>query len=83
MWKKNPDILVTDLGDELVLLHPTDSEMFSLNAAGRLLWQHLPASTQELAALLENTYGLDAAQAQADAENVLNELSNRRLVQRL
>ncbi|GGI75522.1 PqqD family protein [Deinococcus wulumuqiensis] len=80
MWTANPDILVTDLGDELVLMDPQGSVMFSLNAAGRLLWQSLPASADALAQRLQATYGLDAAQARADSQAVLDDLAARRLV---
>lgn len=80
IWTANPDILVTDLGDELVLMHPERSEMFSLNAAGRLLWQSLPASGEVLAQRLQTTYGLPEAQAQADAQAVLTDLLSRDLL---
>ncbi|AXH00710.1 PqqD family protein (plasmid) [Deinococcus wulumuqiensis] len=80
MWTANPDILVTDLGDELVLMDPQGSLMFSLNAAGRLLWQSLPASADTLAQRLQTTYGLGAAQARADSQAVLDDLAARRLV---
>lgn len=80
-WTVNPDVLVTDLGDELVLMHPGRSEMFSLNAAGRLLWQGLPAAPDALADLLAGHYGLDSAQAQADTAAVLTDLQARGLVQ--
>lgn len=75
MWTANPDVLVTDLGDELVLMHPQRSEMFSLNAAGRLLWQRLPASSASLGQLLQETYGLGEAQARADALAMLSDLA--------
>lgn len=81
-WTANPDVLVTDLGDELVLMHPGRSEMFSLNATGRLLWQGLPAAPETLAGLLTSQYGLDISQAQADAEAVLTDLQARDLVRR-
>lgn len=79
-WTANPDVLVTDLGDELVLMHPGRSEMFSLNAAGRLLWQALPATPDTLTDLLVGHYGLGRAQAQADTAAVLSDLQARDLV---
>ncbi|WP_414656570.1 PqqD family protein [Deinococcus sp. VB343] len=79
-WTANPDVLVTDLGDELVLMHPGRSEMFSLNAAGRLLWQALPATPDTLTDLLAGHYGLGRAQAQADTAAVLSDLQARDLV---
>ena len=81
MWKA-AEVLVTDLGDVLVLLHPAQSQMFSLNAAGRLIWQRLPASTEDLAALLAQTYQLEPQQAAQDVQAVLDALLARQLVSR-
>lgn len=78
-WQPNPDLLITDLGDELVLMHPGRSEMFSLSGSGRALWDRLPAADHELAECLQARYGLDAAQASADARAFLAELSARDL----
>ena len=80
MWTANPDILVTDLGDELVLMHPTRSEMFSLNAAGRALWQALPATLDTLGGVLARTYALSEEQAQADAQALVRDLAARDLL---
>lgn len=80
MWAVNPDILVTDLQDELVLMHPQSSQMFSLNATGRLLWLALPASQTSLTELLAREYGLETLQAKQDVQNVLNDLMQRDLV---
>ncbi len=80
MWTATAELLVTDLGNELVLMHPTESQMFSLNAAGRLIWQHLPATTEELAARLAQAYALTPEQAQQDTRAVLDALLARQLV---
>jgi hypothetical protein len=80
MWSPNPAVLVTDLADELVLMHPLRSEMFSLNASGRLIWQNLPNSTQVLSQLLAQTYTIDIKQAQGDVNIVLKALEERDLV---
>ncbi|GAA0497153.1 PqqD family protein [Deinococcus depolymerans] len=80
MWQGNEDVLVTDLDDELVLMHAGRSEMFSLNPAGRLLWQALPATEETLTALLAATFDLPGHQAQADVRAVLNDLAVRDLI---
>ncbi|MFC5847090.1 PqqD family protein [Deinococcus petrolearius] len=79
MWQANPEVLVTDLDGELVLMHPARSEMFGLNAPGRLLWQALPRSEAALAELLAGHYGLPAGQARADVAAVLTALQDRGL----
>lgn len=82
MWRGNEDVLVTDLDDELVLMHAGRSEMFSLNAAGRLLWQALPASEETLMDLLRRTFGLGDVQARSDVSAVLHELMARDLIRK-
>ncbi|MFW8626970.1 PqqD family protein [Deinococcus sp. ME38] len=82
MWRGNEDVLVTDLDDELVLMHAGRSEMFSLNAAGRLLWQALPASEETLTDLLRRTFGLGDVQARSDVRAVLHELVARDLIRK-
>ena len=82
MWSAVPDVLVTDLGDELVLIDPASSEMFSLNDTGRLLWQALPAPENDLTTLLEREYGLPHEQAQADVHALLTSLEARHLITR-
>lgn len=82
MWRGNEDVLVTDLDDELVLMHAGRSEMFSLNAAGRLLWQALPASEETLTDLLRRTFDLSGTQAQVDVRAVLQDLAARDLIRK-
>lgn len=79
MWQANPEVLVTDLDGELVLMHPARSEMFSLNASGRLIWQALPRTESALADLLAARYSLPSAQAGADVAAVLGALHARDL----
>lgn len=80
MWSANPDVLVTDLNNELVLLHPTSSEMFSLNTTARVLWQALPAPLDELVGVLVGRYGVNDEQARLDAQQVMLDLKKRDLV---
>lgn len=82
MWESADEMLVTDLEDELVLMHAGRSEMFSLNDSGRLVWQALPASEETLATLLAETYGIEVSQARSDVLALLADLSARALVRR-
>ena len=79
MWQANPDVLVTDLDGELVLMHPGRGEMFSLNASGRLIWQALPQTGEALAERLSARYGLPPEQAGADVAAILGALHARDL----
>ena len=80
MWTMEENVLETDLGDELVLMHAGLGEMFGLNASGRVIWQALPATEDTLEGLLVSTYGLDADQARADVQALLAELARRTLI---
>jgi hypothetical protein len=82
MWEANSEVLTTDLGDELVLMDPQRSVMFSLNQTGRLIWQALPASELQLKTLLMEGYGLEDASAEHDLRALLSDLEARRLVRR-
>lgn len=79
MWQVNSEVLVTELDGELVLMHPARSEMFSLNASGRLIWRALPQTQAALGELLAARYGLSLEQAGADVSAVLQALSERDL----
>ncbi|WP_414657966.1 PqqD family protein [Deinococcus sp. VB343] len=60
-------------------MEPVRSVMFSLNAAGRLLWNALPAEEAALVALLQQTYDLDLETAQRDVRDLLSGLAQRGL----
>ena len=79
MWSPNPDVLVTDLGDELVVLHAATGEMFSLNASGRAVWHSLPAPLERIEAALI-AQGAPHADAQADAQALLAQMQAQGLV---
>ncbi|WP_019010763.1 PqqD family protein [Deinococcus aquatilis] len=82
MWEANSEVLTTDLGDELVLMDPQRSVMFSLNQTGRLIWQALPASEPQLKTLLMEGYGLEDASAEYDLRALLSDLEACQLVRR-
>ena len=70
----NEQVVVTDLGDELVVMEPTSGKMFSLNSSGRTLWQRLPATAAELAEALCEAFEVSPADAQADSDAWLGAL---------
>jgi hypothetical protein len=80
MYRSKEDILVTDLQEELVLLNPDTQDIFTLNSSGRLLWLALPASLEQLAAVLQTTYELDTTTAHHDAREVMDALVQAQLV---
>jgi hypothetical protein len=72
----NPEILVTDLEDELVLLNPRTQAMFTLNGTGRVVWQHLgKLPAEEIAAKIVEQFEIDLSTAQQDTDNLLETLA--------
>jgi len=79
-YAPHPDVLVTDLQNELVLLHTTSSEMYSLNEVARAIWTRLPATRAELLALLLERYEVAPAQAEEDLGALLGDLQRLNMV---
>jgi PqqD family protein of HPr-rel-A system len=80
-YEANDQVVVTDLGDELVVMAPASGKMFSLNSSGRTLWQRLPATVDELAEALCEAFEVSQADAKADSEAWLAALVEVGLVQ--
>ena len=67
--------MVTDLGDQLVLLDPTNQEMYALDDVGRFIWTALPDSALGgVAQALSEHYGIDAQTAEQDLDDLVREL---------
>lgn len=79
-YAPHPDVLVTDLQNELVLLHTTSSEMYSLNEVARVIWTCLPATRAELLALLLERYEVAPGQAEEDLGALLGDLQRLNMV---
>ncbi|WP_424952189.1 PqqD family protein [Deinococcus sp.] len=80
-YAPHPEVLVTDLGDELVLLHTLSSQMYGLNPVARSVWQRLPASGPELLALVLEEYEVAPEQAAEDLKALLDDLERLDMVQ--
>lgn len=82
-YARNPDIIETDLADELILLDPSSQEMFSLNETGRLVWRSLPDQGIEgVTDQLIDLFEVSPEQAEADVLDVVEKLADARLIQR-
>ncbi len=78
---RHPDIIATDLEDEVVLLNPRTQTMFTLNATGRVVWYGLESfSLDELAGQLEERFEVTREAANADIEALLEALRSAGLV---
>lgn len=76
----NPAVIVTDLEEEMVLLHPQTREMFSLNASGRLVWQHIVEGQERVVEQMVQTFAVDQARAKADVLALVEALKSRGLI---
>lgn len=75
-WERDPEVLGTELHDEVVLLHPTTQAMFSLNATALVVWNTLaaPADLDHLVAAVTDAFAVDADTAADDVRGLLAEL---------
>ncbi len=69
--------------DEIIVLDLEGSVYLRLNGSGRLLWEQLdtPSSAAQLADVLVEAYGIDAAQATADVGAFLDSLREKQLIE--
>lgn len=80
MYRATKGLIETDLGEEMVLLNPLNSQMYSLNRTGRIVWQNL-ADPRRAEQELTRTYGLAPGQAEADIQRLLEQLLSRNLIE--
>jgi len=82
VWQKNPDLAWREIDDETVIISPHDSVMHELNDTGSFLWKNIDGkkSAAELAELLVENYQVAPDIALSDAQELLDEMSSRKLV---
>ena len=80
VWAVNPDVLVTDMKGELILLHPATGQMYSLNEVARAVWLALPAPEADLLAVVLRHFETSEAVASADLMAVLADLERLNMV---
>jgi hypothetical protein len=77
----NPEIIVTELDDELVLLNPRTQAMFTLNGTGKIIWQSLGQHTnEEIAVKITEVFEIDLGTAQKDTSDLLESLEKSGLL---
>lgn len=81
MFVHNPDVIVTELEGELVLLNPRTQAIFSLNATGSLIWEHLGnSSAEDHAARLAERFLVDLETARRDVDALTKRLETAGLI---
>lgn len=76
-WERKPDVVTTDLDDELVLLDPSTGSLHTMNDTGRVVWNAIahPATVESVVESITATFDVDEATATADVCRVLAELA--------
>ncbi len=72
-----------DVDGEIVALDISSGAYFTLNGSGRLLWMALvePTSVKDLSALLVSTFEIPTERADADAQEFVDDLAGRKLIE--
>jgi hypothetical protein len=75
-FERPSEVLVREVGDEMVLLNTASEQYHSLNDVGRRCYELLGAgaSIEETVAAICGEYDVDATQARSDIEALLPEL---------
>lgn len=80
----HPDLIETDLEQELLLLNPNDQQIFSLNETGLMIWRAIQNNTLEhVADQLVEHYEVTLEEAKADVLALVTQLYNKGLIQRV
>ena len=82
-WRlRDADVHWREIDGEVIALETRSSTYVASNAAGALLWSELAkgATSERLADVLVEAYGIDPARSAADVERFLAELSARNMI---
>ena len=82
-YKRNEgNFLISQLGQELVLMDTKTGDYLGINAVGTHIWNLLAdsKSVQELVTDLISRFEVPEAQCQAEVENFLSDLEKRKMV---
>ncbi|MGH7459481.1 MAG: PqqD family protein [Longimicrobiales bacterium] len=80
--RPRPDVLVSQVGDESVLLDLASEQYFGLDAVGRAMWEQLAGASSVEAAIvaLLAEFDVDRETLERDAATLVHELAARGLV---
>jgi Coenzyme PQQ synthesis protein D (PqqD) len=79
----HPDLIETDLEQELLLLNPNDQQIFSLNETGMLIWRAIQNNTlSHVPSQLVEYYEVSLEEAQHDVLFLVIQLQDKGLIHR-
>lgn len=78
----DPRVAHREIEGQTLLLLPGQASIYTLNAAGQLVWRELVKGRRlsQIAATLARRFTLPAAQARADVDRLLRDLQRRAIV---
>ncbi len=81
--RKEDQLLVTTLGDELVMMDTESGNYISINNIGRTIWEKTaePIAVKELIQFLLNKYNVAEEQCTTETFSFLEKLSEQNLLQ--
>ena len=81
--RKEDQLLVTTLGDELVMMDTENGNYISINNIGRTIWEKIeqPIAVKELIEFLLNKYNVAEDQCTAETFSFLEKLNEQHLIQ--
>jgi hypothetical protein len=85
-FRSHPEVVDTELdGGEMVLLHLESKTYYSLNLTGMRIWQGLKEgrTLQKISHRLQEEFDIEAERADRSVLALVNELLQKKLVQRL
>jgi ribosomal protein L18 len=81
-WLRDPDVLVTELDRELVLLHPRTRAMFTLNETGQVVWGAIDRGADAAVDAVVEAFDVDRSVAHADVAELIGALADAGLLVR-
>ena len=78
----SPELIWRQLGDELVIVRPSDGLVTVLNGVGAIIWQAIDGerTISEIARLVCEEYDVTQQQAEGDIVDLMNQLEGEGLV---
>ena len=80
-YQQHKGVVVTDLGDEIVLLDTNNQKMFSLNSVGRFIWNEcIGHDLSFVIGRIVSIYKVEPKVASHDVDNIIEELLKNNLI---
>lgn len=79
----NPDVVYTQIDDDIVLMGPADGMYYSINAVGSEIWSLLqtnPMSLNALCTQIRTTYNVDEEQCHSDTAMFIDTMVEQKMI---